>query len=88
VGRSARVTYSNGLPVRIRRTPEFAERFRNVVGQLPEGAAMQVLGGPLCARNPQDGQNYIFWQVRALQGNLEGWAVEGEPGNYYLEPIP
>jgi TolB protein len=45
-----------------------------------EGQVFDVLEGPVCA----DG--YAWWKID-LEG-LVGWAVEGQPREYWLEPYP
>jgi hypothetical protein len=73
----ARVTFTDGTPLRVR---QGAGKSAAVLGQLEEGATMVVTGGPRCAN---DG---LWWQVRADDGGLEGWVLEGEKGSYYVEP--
>ncbi len=51
-----------------------------VLGNLPEGVAFTVIGGPTCA------DSYVWWQIKADNG-LTGWTAEGDPTKYYIEPI-
>ncbi len=76
VGRPARVIA--GLGVNNLRSA--AQVAAPVVGELAEGAEVQVIGGPVCA----DG--LTWWQVQS--GDLSGWTVEGDGGTYWLEIVP
>ncbi len=78
VGGRGRVTFTSGLPVRIRATPGLGGAF---VANMAEGTEFDVIGGPECA----DG--FVWWQVRTPTG-ITGWSAEGDPGEYYLEPWP
>ena len=78
VGIQARVTFTSGTPLNMRQTPSTAAA---VVRILPEGSTFDVIGGPQCA----DG--YTWWQIR-IPGNTYGWAAEGDPGGYFIEPMP
>ncbi len=49
-----------------------------LIGQLPEGAAVVVAGGPVCA----DGM--VWWQVRYEE--TTGYTSEGQGSTYWLEP--
>ncbi len=75
VGELARVTFTNGIPLRVRAAPAGAQ-----TAQLGEGTAVIVVGGPQC-----QGQ-YAWWQIQMDNGQL-GWAAEGDWQDYYLEPI-
>lgn len=74
-GMDARVTFSDGRPVNLRRTPG-----GTVLRAMPEGTRFTVLSGPTCL----DG--FAWWEI-ALENGVTGFAAEGEPGNYYLEPM-
>ncbi len=74
VGQAARVTFTNGTPLRVRTTPGGA-----VITQIPEGTVVQVIGGPQC-----QGQ-YAWWQIQ-LDDGTQGWSAEGDMQDYYLEP--
>lgn len=76
VGGQARVTFTDGTPLRVR---DAAGLSGNQVGQLPEGTAFQIVSGPVCA------DNYNWWQIQA--GNLSGWVAEGADGVYFAEPV-
>lgn len=66
-----------GPATNLRDTPSTRGGF---VGQIREGQIFDVLDGPICA----DG--YAWWQID-LEG-LVGWAAEGQPREYWLEPYP
>ncbi|MAS35985.1 MAG: hypothetical protein CL610_18400 [Anaerolineaceae bacterium] len=74
VGMSGRVSFTNGVPLRVRSAPG-----GDVVTQIGEGTAFNVIGGPQC----QGG--YAWWQIRT--GNaVEGWSAEGDANSYFMEP--
>lgn len=76
VGMSARVTFSNGLALRVRSGPGFSQKIHQ---QLPEGTEFNVIDGPVCA------EGAVWWQIQASDG-IEGWVAEGQDGAYYIEP--
>ncbi len=76
VGGQARVTFTDGTPLRVRDAAGLAG---NQVSQLPEGTSFQVIGGPVCA------DNYNWWQIQA--GEVYGWVAEGGDGVYFAEPV-
>lgn len=49
------------------------------LGRIPEGATMDVVGGPECANG------YTWWQV--VYNGMTGWTAEGEGLDYWLEPV-
>ncbi|MBZ0304324.1 MAG: SH3 domain-containing protein [Anaerolineae bacterium] len=75
IGRSARVAFTSGQPLRVRSAPG-----GNVVTQIPEGTVFAVLAGPEC----QGG--YAWWQIR-LESGVEGWSAEGSGNGYFVEPF-
>ncbi len=78
VGAGARVTFTNGQPLNLRAEPSGA-----LVTQLQEGTEVTVLDGPQCL------DDFSWWQISVVEGAaVAGWAAEGEPGSYYLEPWP
>jgi hypothetical protein len=44
------------------------------------GRIMQVLEGPVCSNG------LLYWHIRTLEGDLEGWTAEGDSHRYYLDP--
>jgi uncharacterized protein YraI len=73
VGGDARVT--PGLPNRLRTQASTASQ---VVTLIPAGGVMRVLGDPVCS------ENAAWWRVR--YGSWTGWTMEGQGGEYWLEP--
>jgi uncharacterized protein YraI len=72
VGSSARVT--PGAPNNLRAQPSLNAQ---IIGTIPGGQTMAVVGGPQC------GNNGAWWQV-AVNG-VYGWTMEGRYSSYYLE---
>ncbi len=77
VGHSGRVTFSTGVPVRLRSGPGVGYP---ILQLLPEGTTFSVMAGPTCA------DAYEWWGVHLPTG-VEGWVAEGSPGNYFIEPV-
>jgi hypothetical protein len=75
VGDRARVTFSDGQPLRLRQEPGGA-----IITEMPEGTEFQVIGGPRCA------QGFAWWQLQLDDGRT-GWSAEGDAEQYYLEPL-
>ncbi len=73
VGRYARVTY--GLPNRLRSS---ASTGSPALALIPGGARIDVIGGPVCS------ENAAWWRVS--YGGRIGWTMEGQGGQYWLEP--
>lgn len=86
VGDRARVTFTDGLPLRVRSEPEVASG--NVVVQIPEGTEFEIIGGPVCAPIPGSSNSYVFWRISIDQGSTSGWVAEGSSSNYFLEKLP
>lgn len=76
VGMRASVTYTDGTPGSIRPAPASGQ----VLGKVPEGGGMDIIGGPRCDNSR------IWWRVKTDNG-YTGWISEGKPGEYWLEPI-
>lgn len=77
VGKGARVTFTDGKALRVRSE---AGKSATVLGQMPEGTEMTVNDGPVCV-----GEG-LWWKITSADGKLSGWVLEGEDGDYYLEP--
>lgn len=75
-GMRARVTFTDGTPLRLRETPN-----GTVIRNMEEGVPFDVIGGPVCS------VGYTWWQVRQDDG-ISGWAAEGDSDDYFLEPVP
>lgn len=67
---------TDSVPNNLRAEPNLnAER----IGEIPPGATVQVVAGPVCD------QGYAWWQVE-YNGQF-GWTVEGEGSEYWIEPV-
>jgi hypothetical protein len=86
VGDTARVTFTDGLPLRIRDTPEVADD--NVITQVTEGSTFTIIGGPVCAPVPETETAFVFWEIELEVSGLTGWVAEGDETAYYIEKIP
>ena len=84
VGDPARVTFTNGQPLRVRSSPEVKDS--NVLGFLAEGKTFKIVGGPVCAAVPKSSDSFVFWQIQ--YGSTTGWAAEGDKTNYFIEKWP
>ena len=76
VGMRARVTFTDGTQLRIRRDPA-GSRY----SAMDEGVEFNIVGGPACA----DG--YTWWEVQTDDGT-RGWSAEGDADGYFMEPAP
>lgn len=71
-----RVTSIDPSPVNVRNNPGIdASR----VGQIEAGEEFNVTDGAIC----RDG--FLWWYIQ--NDRIEGWAAEGVPGSYFLEPF-
>lgn len=86
VGDTARVTFTDGLPLRVRETPVVNNT--NIIAQIPEGTEFAITGGPECAPIPNSDGSFVFWEMRVTSSGLEGWVAEGDSARYYIEPLP
>lgn len=77
VASRARVTFTDGTPLRVREAPGKSAR---VLKTIPEGTEVFILEGPQCK---DDG---VWWRMQTSNGSVNGWVMEGEKGVYYLEP--
>ena len=77
VGSTARVTFTDGTPTRIRKQPTTSS---GVIGRLPEGTRFLIMGGHKC------GNGYTWWNIE-LPNGTRGWMAEGKGNSYYLEPM-
>lgn len=75
VGMRARVTYTDGTSGSVRPATASGQ----ILGKVPEGAGMDVIGGPRCDNSR------VWWRVKTDNG-YTGWISEGKPGEYWLEP--
>ncbi len=74
VGAAARVVVGQGA----NNLRDAASTGGSLLGTIPEGAMVDVLGGPECANG------YTWWQV--VYNGMTGWTAEGEGLDYWLEP--
>jgi Tol biopolymer transport system component len=80
VGVSARVVPGDGTGNNLRAAPSSGAD-TTVLGVLPNGEIVFVIGGPTCA-------NDLNWfQVRRWDGQT-GWTAEADSQDYWLEPWP
>ena len=79
----ARVTITNGTPLRVRREPVVDPN--NILLQLEEGTPFDIIGGPSCWAD--GGNNFTFWQI-LMADNKTGWVAEGTASGYFIEPLP
>lgn len=84
VGDHARVTFTDGIPLRVRDKPEVATD--NVIVQIAEGTEFDIIGGPQCAPIPGSNSSYVFWQIKIDASSTSGWVAEGDSAAYYIEP--
>ncbi len=76
IGHNARVTITNGQPVKLRNEPGLSGKF---LLNLLEGEIFKVVDGPIC----KDGYNW--WKIQTNK-EIFGWAAEGNSKGYFLEP--
>lgn len=86
VGEVVRVTFTDGLPLRVRETPVVNNT--NIITQIQEGTQMTVIDGPRCAPIPDTGSSFVFWKIEVTATGLTGWVAEGDSSAYYIEPVP
>lgn len=78
VGAQARVTADADIPNNVRQGPGQSTA---KTGEIPPGGVFTVLDGPRCTTLDK----LIWWQVD--YNGLVGWTVEGQAGDYWLEPL-
>ena len=86
VGDKARVTFTNGLPLRVRDTPVVNNG--NVIAQIAEGTAFEITDGPRCAPIPNTSDSFVFWEIKVDSTGLVGWVAEGDKTTYFVEKLP
>ncbi len=79
VGIQAFVSYDPPLANRVRTQPNGVAP---VVGFIQPGEKVAIIGGPICS------DEWIWWQVRAIQTGMTGWTAEGDKQSYWLVPVP
>ncbi len=86
VGDAARVTFTNGLPLRVRSTPLVNNS--NIVAQIAEGTGFTITDGPRCAPIPNSDNSFVFWEILVESTGLTGWVAEGDNTTYFVEKLP
>ena len=86
VGQNARVTFTDGIPLRVRESPAVLPD--NITTQIPEGTEFFITAGPVCAPIPDTSSAYVFWQIEIEETGLVGWVAEGDETAYYIEAMP
>ncbi len=78
VGDRAFVSYDPYLPNRVRTRPVL--HGGAVLGQINPGESVEILEGPIC------NDEVVWWQVKSMVKDLQGWTVEGDQNGYWLIP--
>lgn len=86
LGDKARVTFTNGLPLRVRDTPVVNNS--NVTAQIAEGTAFTITDGPRCAPIPNTSDSFVYWKIKVDSTGLTGWVAEGDNSTYFIEKLP
>ena len=73
----ARVTFTDGTPLRVREAPG---KNAKVLKTIPEGTEMFIIEGPVCA------DQGVWWHMQTTNAELDGWVMEGDQGAYFIEP--
>jgi len=79
VGMQAQIALDPPLPNRVREKPSTTA---NIAGFIDPGGKVEILEGPACD------EGWIWWKVRDMETNLEGWTAEGDINGYWVIPIP
>ncbi len=68
-----------GLMIQNQPSDLYTEPGGQIIENIPANSVFDVLDGPVC------NENFAWWHVR--YADQDGWAVEGEAGIYFLEPL-
>ena len=79
VGDKAEVSTNPPIPNNVRSQPSVSA---SLLGQIQPGEEITILEGPACPGE------WVWWKVRSLETNLEGWTAEGDENTYWLIPLP
>lgn len=79
VGMQAQIALDPPLPNRVRSSPSTTS---NITGFIDPGGRVEILEGPACE------EGWIWWRVRELDTDLEGWTAEGDADSYWMIPLP
>ena len=82
----AQVTFSDGIPLRVRSSPEVHSD--NVITRISDGTRFIIRSEPVCVIEPEGGNAFVFWPIRIEDSDLIGWVAEGDFENYYIERLP
>ena len=55
------------------------------IKRLNYGAYLKIHDGPVCVKNPSDGKNYWFWEVKDKATETMGWVADGDSRMHYIE---
>ncbi|GAB4333263.1 MAG: hypothetical protein Kow00117_17260 [Phototrophicales bacterium] len=75
IGMRARVAFTDGTQLRLRRDPGGEQ-----LGSLNGGEQFNITGGPVCLGE------VTWWRLRMDDGRI-GWVAEGDTETYYVEPV-
>jgi hypothetical protein len=79
VDMQAQIALEPSEPNRVRAEPSTSS---NISGLIYPGARVEILEGPACE------EGWIWWRVREIETELEGWTAEGDADNYWVIPLP
>lgn len=75
IGMRARVAFTDGTQLRLRRDPGGEQ-----LGSLNGGEQFNITNGPVCLSDS------TWWRLRMDDGRI-GWVAEGDTDAYYIEPV-
>ena len=78
VGDLAFVALDPPLANRVRERPNTTS---SILGNIEPGEEIEILGGPAC------NTRWVWWEVRSLTTDLQGWTAEGDGEDYWLVPL-
>ncbi len=78
VGDKAFVAFDPPLANRVRERPNLDA---TILGNIEPGEEIEILGGPAC------NTRWVWWEIRSLSTNLQGWTAEGDGEDYWLVPF-
>jgi hypothetical protein len=79
IGDKAEVSADPPVANNVRSEPSLSA---TLLGQIQPGEDVTIIDGPGCSGN------WVWWKVRSLITNLEGWTAEGDNTTYWLIPLP
>ncbi|HMN11940.1 MAG TPA: SH3 domain-containing protein [Bellilinea sp.] len=66
------------LPNRVRENPGTDSI---ILGRIQPGEKVLITDGPECANN------WVWWKIKSLETDLNGWTAEGDKSDYWLYPV-